>query len=282
MVKFVCVALFVGAHCGSAFVPTTSNAMSSRHPSAALNMIENDGENDGIKSTVAAVALGAMISASGLFGGGQMAFAASDGKYDGFADYAKENQMEQSDVGCFVEKCGDQTKNLFSNPRGIKGVTCLGRCKGEQTCATRCFAEFGSEDLNNWLSCTIEENQCVKMPKNIDNSAENVGYSSTVKNFDPTSLVGKWYKTNGLNPNYDMFDCQYNTFDAATKDASELDMGIFLRVKRPEEIGYVSSIILILYQGQCSFSRSMILTYLIPCGGFFFLYTLGEVTGKML
>ena len=207
-----------------------------------VNMIKNDGEENGIKSTLAAVALGAMISASGMFGGGQMAFAASDGKYDGFADYAKENQMEQSDVGCFVEKCGDQTKNLFSNPRGIKGVTCLGRCKGEQTCATRCFAEFGSEDLNNWLSCTIEENQCVKMPKNIDNSAENVGYSSTVKNFDPTSLVGKWYKTNGLNPNYDMFDCQYNTFDAATKDASELDMGIFLRVKRPEEIGYVSSL----------------------------------------
>ena len=45
----------------------------------------------------------------------------------------------------------------------------LGRCKGEQSCATRCFAEFGSEDLNNWLSCTIEENECVKVPKDVDN-----------------------------------------------------------------------------------------------------------------
>ena len=81
--------------------------------------------------------------------------------YDGFAEYAKENKMEQSDVGCFINKCGIQTKNLFSNPRGIKGVSCLGRCKGEQSCATRCFAEFGSEDLNEWLSCTIEENECV-------------------------------------------------------------------------------------------------------------------------
>eukprot|EP00957_Ditylum_brightwellii_P056035 4246605-Ditylum_brightwellii.AAC.1 len=60
--------------------------------------------------------------------------------------------MEKSDVGCFMNKCGDQTKALFSNPRGIKGVSCLGRCKGEQTCATRCFAQFGSEDLDNWLS----------------------------------------------------------------------------------------------------------------------------------
>jgi len=158
-------------------------------------------------------------------------------KYDGFADYAKENQMEQSDVGCFINKCGDQTKQLFSNPRGIKGVSCLGRCKGEQSCATRCFAEFGSEDLDNWLSCTIEENECVKVPKNVDNSAENIGYSTAVKKFDPSSLIGKWYKTDGLNPNYDLFDCQTNTFEFSDDTKTQLDMGIFFRVPRPEDFG---------------------------------------------
>jgi len=161
-------------------------------------------------------------------------------KYDGFADYAKENQMEKSDVGCFINKCGDQTKNLFSNPRGIKGVSCLGRCKGAQDCATRCFAEFGSPDLDNWLSCTIEENDCVKVPKNVDNSAENKGYTSMVKNFDPKTLVGKWYKTDGLNPNSDLFDCQTNTFEASRgveSEASELDMGVFFRVSRPDTSG---------------------------------------------
>ena len=157
--------------------------------------------------------------------------------YDGFADYAKDNQMEKSDVKCFIDKCGDQTKNLFSNPRGIKGVSCLGRCKGEQSCATRCFAEFGSEDLNQWLSCTIEDYECVKVPKNIDNSAEDVGFSTTVKNFDPKTLVGKWYKTDGLNPNYDLFPCQSNVFTSTTPDASELDMDIFLRILRPDESG---------------------------------------------
>ncbi|GFH57116.1 violaxanthin de-epoxidase-like 1 [Chaetoceros tenuissimus] len=159
--------------------------------------------------------------------------------YDGFAEYAKENQMEKSDVGCFINKCGDETKNLFSNPRGIKGVSCLGRCKGEQSCATRCFAEFGSEDLNNWLSCTIEENECVKVPKNVDNSAEKKGYTNTVEKFDPSILIGEWYKTDGLNPNYDLFDCQTNTFQVSpgVDDNSELDMGIFFRVPRPESAG---------------------------------------------
>jgi len=153
------------------------------------------------------------------------------------AEYAKDNQMEQSDVGCFINKCGDQTKQLFSNPRGIKGVSCLGRCKGEQSCATRCFAEFGSEDLDNWLSCTIEENECVKVPKNVDNSAENLGYTTAIKKFDPSTLVGKWYKTDGLNPNYDLFDCQTNTFKFTDDKQQELDMGIFFRVPRPDEYG---------------------------------------------
>ena len=155
--------------------------------------------------------------------------------YDGFADYAKENQMEQSDVTCFVQKCGDATKNLFANPRGVKGVACLGRCKGEQSCATRCFAEYGSEALNDWLSCTIEENECVKVPKGFDNSAENTGYPTAIKTFDPKSLVGTWYKTDGLNPNYDLFDCQTNTFRQTAPN--ELDMGIFFRVRRPVESG---------------------------------------------
>ena len=191
---------------------------------------------------ISSIGLALAIASWSAFGVMPVA-AVADGTYDGFADYAKENQMEQSDVGCFIQQCGDQTKALFGNPRGIKGVSCLGRCKGEQSCATRCFAEFGSEALNDWLSCTIEENECVKVPKtNIDNSAENTGYTTVVKNFDPSSLVGTWYKTDGLNPNYDLFDCQTNTFTVSeTSETSgkpkQLDMGIFFRVRRPMESG---------------------------------------------
>lgn len=176
-----------------AFVPLTTSGPKY----TLLAMQENDNTNKNIismKSTCASAMLGLVVSSASMFGD-PAAFAADSAQYDGFAEYAKENKMEKSDVGCFVKKCGDQTKALFSNPRGIKGVTCLGRCKGEQACATRCFAEYGSEDLNNWLSCTIEENECVKVPKNIDNSAENVGYKTAIRKFDPKSLIGTWYKS---------------------------------------------------------------------------------------
>ena len=215
---------------------------SSRSPMHQLSMQSNNHDNNEGPNPFLSAMISTALTASltlGSLAGPVLADtpASATQNYDGFAEYAKENQMEQSDVGCFINKCGDQTKQLFSNPRGIKGVSCLGRCKGEQSCATRCFAEFGSEDLDNWLSCTIEENECVKVPKNVDNSAENLGYSTAIKNFDPSTLVGKWYKTDGLNPNYDLFDCQSNTFEFTDDKKQELDMGIFFRVPRPDEYG---------------------------------------------
>ena len=209
--------------------PTTLLAMRRRNDIEGLH-------NHPFLSAAITATLTATLALSSIVGP-VFADDAPTAKYDGFAEYAKENKMEKSDVGCFVNKCGDQTKELFSNPRGIKGVSCLGRCKGEQSCATRCFAEFSSIELDNWLSCTIEENECVKVPKNVDNSAENLGYESAIKKFDPTTLVGKWYKTDGLNPNYDLFDCQTNTFAFTDDEERELDMGIFFRVARPEKYG---------------------------------------------
>lgn len=234
------ISLSMGTIFSSAFAPSVKNV----HPKSQLFAKFRDDSECTILERAAKSALTLSLSLTIMLGASTAAFADTTASavqnYDGFADYAKENQMEKSDVGCFINKCGDETKGLFSNPRGIKGVSCLGRCKGEQACATRCFAEFGSEDLNSWLSCTIEENECVKVPKNIDNTAENKGYTNVVKTFDPRSLVGSWYKTDGLNPNYDMFDCQTNTFSIDTNagnDASEIDMGIKFRVNRPKESG---------------------------------------------
>jgi len=72
-----------------------------------------------------------------------------------------------------------------------------------------------------------------------DNSAEDVAVPNALAKFDPASLIGKWYKTDGLNPNYDLFDCQTNTFEASlgVDGNRELDMGIFFRVARPVEAG---------------------------------------------
>ena len=38
---------------------------------------------------------------------------------------------------CFFNECGDQSKACFGNPACLKGITCLGNCRGEQLCATQ-------------------------------------------------------------------------------------------------------------------------------------------------
>jgi hypothetical protein len=40
-----------------------------------------------------------------------------------------------------------------------------------------------------------------------------------------------------FSPNYDLFDCQSNTFTVANNDATELDMDIAFRVRQPENTG---------------------------------------------
>jgi hypothetical protein len=46
--------------------------------------------------------------------------------------------MEKSDVACFAQQCGAQTKALFSNP-AVSKASVAWVFKGEQSCATRCL-----------------------------------------------------------------------------------------------------------------------------------------------
>ena len=58
----------------------------------------------------------------------------------GFEEFAAKGGTMEARPECFFDECGDQSKACFTNPSCLKGVTCLGNCRGEQECATRCFA----------------------------------------------------------------------------------------------------------------------------------------------
>jgi len=126
MVKYFTILLAIAvASCGfssSAFAPVSNTHTTTVHRRQQVTSVCIAGDNDDKETNVhkmnryaMAFLLSASITASCIFGGG-IALAEETAKYDGFADYAKENQMEKSDVGCFMDKCGDQTKALFSNP----------------------------------------------------------------------------------------------------------------------------------------------------------------------
>ena len=137
---------------------------------------------------------------------------------DELAKYAAEGNTVGVDGQCFMSKCALETASCVNNRNCVKGLSCLARCKGGSMCSTGCFAKFGSDKLDNLLSCTIEKNDCVKVPKPKDVT---VGWtidkqedlpSTPIFGFDPKLLNGKWYKIMGLDSKYDCFDCQKNTF----------------------------------------------------------------------
>ena len=64
----------------------------------------------------------------------------------------------------------------------------------KQECATRCFAQFGGPKLDAWLTCTLEDHECVKIPKDLDFSAIDRNPPATLKGFEPAALQGVWYK----------------------------------------------------------------------------------------
>lgn len=147
-----------------------------------------------------------------LFGG---SFLRAD---DELAKFAAEGNEVGVDGQCFFKKCALDSYQCASDSNCLKGLACLSKCKGGSMCSTGCFAKFGSERLDNLLYCTIEQNDCVHVPRpegissgwSLDKVSDLPGLPLT--DFNPKSIDGPWYKVMGLDSRYDCFDCQKNTF----------------------------------------------------------------------
>jgi hypothetical protein len=229
----------------AAMFATTSDAFSTT--SSARNAHRDGSRAVGRGNTVppwlpAAASL--VVSSSLLLGPTPAALASADmatrsasefSDTAGFEDFAAQGGKMKADPSCFFNQCKDATTSCFSNPACLKGITCLGNCRGEQLCATQCFARFGSEKLNSWLSCTLEEQECVTtgVKQNTDTFYANP--PPVVKSFKPSDLQGKWYKVLGYNPKYDNYPCQTNTFEATPGGTLEND--ILFRVPKPDGSG---------------------------------------------
>jgi len=184
---------------------------------------------------VMSILLGGSLLFTSAFGG--LPAFADDAPSAGFEEFAAKGGVMKTDPQCFFDQCGDQSKACFTNPSCLKGITCLGNCRGEQLCATQCFARFGSEKLNDWLSCTLEEKECVTTGVKQETSAfySDPPQTKAMEKFTPADLEGKWFKVLGYNPKYDTYPCQVNTFSPRADGG--LDNDILFRVPKPEGQG---------------------------------------------
>jgi hypothetical protein len=206
---------------------------------------------EALQRSVTSAVLGLSLAVSpGLVGPPSAALAAAEfatkdasefSSTAGFEEFAADGGKMEVDPKCFFKECGDQTKACFSNPACLKGITCLGNCRGEQLCATQCFARFGSEKLNSWLGCTLEDKSCVTTGVVQDNRAYYDNPPPAMKGFTPEDLEGEWYKVLGYNPKYDTYPCQINTFTKLPDGGLSND--ILFRVPKPDGGAWVNNFV---------------------------------------
>ena len=161
---------------------------------------------------VSGIAIGGFLSASVTFAGPVWAENELSDKYGGAG-------LDTSlvDQNCLIDKCSLQAKAcLADDPNCRKGLTCTAKCLGDNACITGCMARYGTPQLDQFLKCTIEDNECIKIAI-LDGGADAFGSeprapAPTLANFNPQSLQGSWYKVAGFNPNYDCYACQRNSF----------------------------------------------------------------------
>lgn len=228
---------FVNNHIGKQYSTTLEKNDPIPVKTTGCMEMQNGRHNGEIDSTwqhkLMSVFLGGSLLVASAFGTPTFAEESSAG----FEEFAAKGGVMKTDPKCFFDQCGAQSNACFTNPSCLKGITCLGNCRGEQLCATQCFARFGSEKLNDWLSCTLEEKECVTTGVKQDTSIfyKNPPQTKAMEKFTPADLEGKWFKVLGYNPKYDMYPCQINTFSPRADGG--LDNDILFRVPKPEGRG---------------------------------------------
>jgi violaxanthin de-epoxidase len=71
----------------------------------------------------------------------------------------------------------------------------------------RCGDLYADPVVKDFNTCAVTTKKCV--PQRADNGAfPEPKADALVKAFDTTDMTGRWYISAGLNPLFDLFDCQ--------------------------------------------------------------------------
>jgi hypothetical protein len=92
---------------------------------------------------------------------------------------------------------------LPSPPTPLTTITCKPR-------ACRCGDLYGDKAVDTFNACAVSDEKCV--PQRADEGLFPVPPDCALdKGFDIKGFSGRWYITAGLNPLFDIFDCQVGT-----------------------------------------------------------------------
>ncbi|GBF88212.1 hypothetical protein Rsub_00924 [Raphidocelis subcapitata] len=134
---------------------------------------------------------------------------------------------------CLLSKCQTALARCLADGQCVQNLVCLNLCNGaadETACQIRCGDQYGDAAIDTFNSCAVSEQKCV--PQRVDENLFPVPPDSALDpEFDLSGLTGRWFITAGLNPLFDIFDCQEHFF--ANPEPGHMKAQINWRISKP-------------------------------------------------
>eukprot|EP00270_Netrium_digitus_P004158 TRINITY_DN1504_c0_g1_i1.p1 TRINITY_DN1504_c0_g1~~TRINITY_DN1504_c0_g1_i1.p1 ORF type:complete len:464 (-),score=97.72 TRINITY_DN1504_c0_g1_i1:241-1632(-) len=120
---------------------------------------------------------------------------------------------------CLLKECRGELARCLADVNCAANIACLQSCNGrpdEIECQIACGDLFENAVVDAFNTCAVTEKGCV--PQKPDEGLYPVPPpTALVADFDVSKFRGEWYISSGLNPSFDLFDCQLHTFSSPGK-----------------------------------------------------------------
>ncbi|XP_050225339.1 violaxanthin de-epoxidase, chloroplastic [Mercurialis annua] len=134
---------------------------------------------------------------------------------------------------CLLKECRLELAKCIANPACAANVACLQTCNNrpdETECQIKCGDLFENSVVDQFNECAVSRKKCVPQKSDVGEFPV-PDPAALVKNFNISDVTGKWFITSGLNPTFDVFDCQLHEFHM---ESNKLVGNLTWRIRTPD------------------------------------------------
>jgi hypothetical protein len=125
--------------------------------------------------------------------------------------YAAPAPQDSAAIGkCLLSNCQSALAGCLADGGCLQNLVCLNACNDAPdvtACQIRCGDLYADKAIDVFNSCAVSSKKCV--PQRLDEGLYPVPPDCALdRGFDLSKFTGRWYIAAGLNPLFDIFDCQ--------------------------------------------------------------------------
>lgn len=144
--------------------------------------------------------------------------------------YAAPAPPDSAAIGkCLLSSCQSALAGCLADGGCLQNLVCLNACNDAPdvtACQIRCGDLYADKAIDVFNSCAVSSKKCV--PQRLDEGLYPVPPDCALdRGFDLSKFTGRWYIAAGLNPLFDIFDCQVGVLHHVRQCVWCMLLGIF-------------------------------------------------------